>query len=213
MAINVSFGGVNDFDSVIYAPTHAGTLKFLENQVNNVINYSQTLTDAGKSFFSDARNLFDSFNGAEAMRLARLAAAKLGNVFRQDTIQSLWDISAIQAAQFNMQRWIMANPDVRSVYQDQRCDGYSDSYVDMFPGDIKHSHYDYRQVMDGMPVSVVDEDGVDNYCVSFYMEDPIEGDTPLALDQKLDILSTWKIVSSLMEQGDNDPTSAYGGKL
>lgn len=213
MAIDIGYGGSSDFDAYVYAPTHVGTLNFLQNQITNLGNFSNTLTEAGRSFFSNAKDLFDKFNGAEALRLARLAASKVNNIFKPDVVKSIWELGEAQSAKLVMQRWIMANPDVRKAYHEQRCDGYSDTYIDMFPGDVGHDHYDYRQVMDGMPVDIVDEDGEDNTVTSFYMEDPLEGDAPLALDQRLDILSTWEFVSALMKQGVDDPTSAYGGKL
>lgn len=149
MAVQVSYGDSNEFNALAFGQKHPGTLAFLENQVSN---FSQTLTDAGRNFFSNARDVFDRFNGEAAMRLARAAVRKASSLFQRDEIRSIWDMGQMQQAPLTMQRWIMANPVVRQMFQDQRCDGYADTYVDMFPGTIGESHYDYRRAMNGLLV-------------------------------------------------------------
>jgi hypothetical protein len=117
-------------------------------------------------------------------------------------------MGAMQQAPVVMQRWIMAEPTVRTLYHKQECDGFSDTYKDMSPGIVGEQHYDYRRVMDG----VIQEDG-DSWCAKFYMDDLVEGDTPLIFRDKMDILSTWERVTMYIAAGDEDPTSTTADKL
>ena len=103
----------------------------------------------------------------------------------------------------------MANPVVRQTYHEQKCDGYSDTYIDNQPSAIKETHYDYRRVMDGV---VVDKDN-DGWSVKFYPDDLHDGDRELVHGEKVDILHSWDIIEMFMKAGDKDPTSQYGAAL
>lgn len=207
--IQVDFGGVSDFDALMYGQKHQGTLNFLQNNIQQLAQMSHTLTDAGRQFFAGAAQRFEELNSAEAMRLARAAVRRAGSVFQRDEIRSMWELPQIQNAPLTMQRWIMAEPTVRQMYQEQRCDGYSETYVDMHPGAIGADHYDYRRVTNGIIV----DDEEHGWKATIYLDELIEGDRDLTLDEKVDILTTWDIVSSLMKEGSEDPTSSWGGKL
>jgi hypothetical protein len=204
----VIIGGTDEFNALVFGNKHPGTMQFLQRQVEQLPQISQTLTDAGRQFFSTARDLYEKYNGAEAMRLARAALRKAGSVFQKDVVRSIWEMGELQHAPSVMQRWIMANPAVRSMFHEQRCDGYADTYVDVFPGSIGRQHYDYRRVMDG-----VVEQEEDGFRVSMYLDPLIEGDRDLSTDEKVDILATWQVVAKLMRADGEDPTSPFGNKL
>ncbi len=208
VTLNVGFGDDFDYNAVVYGENHPNVLNYLENKISRFDSFSQTLTDAGRSFMSNVKDLYENVNGSEAMRVARAAIRKAGSMFQRDEIKSIWELTALQTAPPTMQRWIMANPVVREMYHQQRCDGYSDTYVDMHPGVIGKDHYDYRRAMHGM---MVDED--DGWKVTFYLDDLVDGDRELVLSEKTDILNTWDIVSAIMKAGKEDPTSVYGSKL
>lgn len=203
--VQVVYGTSEDFDALIYGANHPTTIQYLQNQATN---FSQTLTDAGRNFISSTQHLFEKLNGSDAMRLARAALRKAGSAFQRDEVRSIWEMGEMQNAPFTMQRWIMANPVVREKYNAQLCDGYSGTYVDMFPGTRGMDHYDFRQVMDSQLVE--NEDGWE---IHHYFEDLIEGDRQLSFDEKIDILSTWDIVAAMMKEGGEDPTSVFGSKL
>lgn len=207
--VQVVFGGANEFNALLYGQQHPGTLNYFENQQAQIAQMSETLTEAGKRFYANSQELYERFQGAEALRHAQAAIRKVGSVFQLDTVRDLWELGAIQNAPLTMQRWIMAQPDVREAFHNQRCDGFSDTYVDMHPGKIGRDHYDFRRVMNGM----VEDDEEHGYKVTFYLDELSEGDRELTLEEKVDVLSTWDIVRSLVKTGKDDPTSAYGGQL
>lgn len=206
MQISVSYAEPTEVNSLLYGQKHPNTLQYFERQLENV---SQTLTDAGKSFMSNAHDLWNRYNGSEAMHLARAALRKAGSIFQQDSVRPLWELSDIQNAPLTMQRWIMAEPTVRKMFNEQRCDGYSSTYVDMHPGSIEGDHYDYRRVMNGLVT--IDDDGLAK--TTFYMDELLEGDRELFLDEKVAIRNTWEIVADLMKYGTRDVTSVWDNKL
>jgi hypothetical protein len=207
MAISVSYGDDAGFNALCYGfDYHPNTLSYLENSVNNISN---TLTTAGSGFMADVKVLQEQLIGNEAMRLAKAAVNKVSNLFQIDCIKSIWELPQLQNAPIAMQRWIMAEPTVREKFHNQRCDGYSGTYVDMAPSDIGKNHYDWRRVMHGMVT--IDEEGYEK--TVHYLDDLVEGDRELRLDEKIDILNTWEVVADLMKYGSNDPTSVWDEKL
>ena len=121
--IAVVTGGNQAVNAFIYGvERNQGTLNFLQQQVQS---FSQNVTDIGQQFFARGREIYEQFNGAEAMRLARAALAKVGNILKPDIIWNVPSVAEIQNAGFLMQRFVMAMPELRQLYMDQRIDGYS----------------------------------------------------------------------------------------
>ena len=143
------------------------------------------------------------------MRVADAALRKVGGLFQPNRIRYLESVSEIQNAPVAMQRWIMAQPDIRAAYHAQRCDGYSPTYVDMYPGQVGANHYDYRQVMHG----IAQDHEEDDFKVTFFMDDLEDGDVAPTHLEKVDILSTWDIVQAALKRGKDDPTSPFADQL
>jgi hypothetical protein len=203
--IQVSVGGADEFNALVYGQKHPGTIQFLENQVSN---FSNTLTEAGKSFFSNMRNVYEQFNGENAMRLAKAAVRKAGSLFQRDEIRDIWELGEMQQAPLTMQRFIMANPKARERFHNQLLDGYSDTYVDIYPDKIGTNHYDFRRATTGM---VMDDEENDWVCRTF-VDDLVEGDRELSFTEKKEIANTWDAVEFLLD-GLYDPTSTFNSKL
>lgn len=207
--VQVVVGGSSDFNAMVYGyDRHPGTMNFLENQFSNI---SSTLTEAGKSFFSNAKDVFESFTNSDAMRAARNALRKAGGLFQRDEIRSIWDLGDIQTAKPTMQRYIMAMPELRSLWQQQRIDGYSDTYVDMHPGAIGENHYDFRRMVNGVVQELVDDPEAD-YVIRECIDDLVDDDRELDTDEKADLDYTREVVKAIVDIGEDDPTSVWGGK-
>jgi hypothetical protein len=207
----VLIGGAQEFNALLYSPKHPSTVDFIKNQLNN---FSNTLTDAGRTFLQDSSELIEKFNGSEAMRLSRVAYKKVSNLFQKDVIKPLCEVTEFQIAQLQMQRWIMAEPTVRTLYHQQRIDGYSETYVDVQPEATGDEHYDYRRVMDGIVTDLpVDGDSEAGWSHTQFIDDLKEGDRELDIDEQSDILITWANVKAIIDAGKEDPTSGFGGMM
>lgn len=196
------------FNAFIYPEKNAGGLEYLRNQFNN---FTGVLTNTANSFIQSSREQFERFNSNAAIEFARnVVKSVIGKAeVTTDRVTTLWEVNQFQGASLQMQRWVMANPVVREVYHDQRCDGYSDTYFDAQPKVRGEDHYDYRRVMDGMVQ--YDEEG--NWFAKIYFEDLLEGDRDLTHGEKTDIAYTWSKLEYLMALGKDDPTSPEGGFL
>lgn len=199
-------GGTDAWDALAYGEQNPINLNYFKNQLQNIGN---TLTDFGKQFYADAAQIYDSFNGSQAMQIIRNVTKAAKTLFQPNVVKSIFEMDDMQTASVMMQRWIMANPVVRQMYQEQKCDGYSDTYTDMHPGDIGEKHYDYRRVMDG----IIQEPEEGEWFAKFYADDLIEGDKELVHEDKVNILTTWEIIEGFMKAGEKDPTSPYNSSL
>lgn len=196
---------VNTFDYLLFPEQHHNNASYVHQQFEQ---FSNTLTDAGRRFMENAKSVYQQIVESDAANLARLAIRNAKALFQPNHILPLLDIDSLQTASPLMQRYVMAQPDIRQMRYENRCDGFSDSYVDLEPGKIGDQHYDYRRVVNGM---IQDDD--DGWFVKTYAEDLREGDRELATDEKACILQTWDVVKLFVQAGVQDPTNAWGGKL
>lgn len=203
--MQIVYGGPEAWDALAYGEQNPLNISYFQNQVQN---FGSTLTEMGKRFYSDAGDLYEKFNGSRAMTALRNVTKMAKTLFQPNIVKNLTTVDEMQIAPHVMQRWIMACPEVRTMYNKQQCDGYSDTYMDTSPGTIGETHYDYRRVMDG----VVQETD-DGWRVKHFMDDLHDGDRELLHDEKVDILSTWDSLQYFMHPGLKDPTNPYGGSL
>ena len=198
------------FDAILYPEQNPANKAYIVNQLDA---YTHLLLDTGRQYFSQARAMYDQINDAATLRAAKAALRMAKGVTRPNVISPLLNLEECYSAQPLMQRYIMAEPTIRQLYIDQRCDGYSDGpYRDLFPGWIGPDHYDYQKVMSGIVNEYVDEDGEDTWKVNTFSYDLLPSDADLTFDERVDILATWEVVRMAIEAG-NDPTNPNGRKL
>ena len=204
--MQLAYGGGDEWNALVYGQAHPNTTSFLQNQINNVSNF---VVGAGTEFINRSRAAFDHYNSSAAMQFARNAMKSVRGIFETDSISRITDLNGFTKANTLMQRWIMANPNVRDRYFNQMLDGYSDSYTNVHGMSKGEDHYDYRRVMDGM--FVFDDEG--NWKSTQYIEPLLEGDRDLLFDEQRDIIESWPAMDHLIALGVDDPTSRSGGKL
>lgn len=196
---------VDTFDYLLFPEQHHNNSAYVQRQFEQ---FSSTLTDAGRRFVENAKQVYQQVIESDAANLARLAIRNAKALFQGNHILPLMDIDTLQTAAPLMQRYVMAQPDIRALYHTNRCDGYSDTYVDLHHGKIGEDHYDYRRVLQNM-VQQTD----DGWYVKSWAEDLVEGDRELGFDEKNCILHTWDVVKMFVEAQSADPTNPWGGKL
>lgn len=202
----ISFGGAHGFSSLLYGhQRNAGFDQWLGERIEQA---SQRVLDSGAQLIEKARETFERVTSSDTARLARAVARQARHAWQTDEIHAFNDIGQMQTAGPVMQRWIMANPLVRTMYHNQQVEGYSDSYVDVEPGAVGEMHYDYRRVMDGI---VVEEDG--EYWATTYDDELRPDDRELLHEEQVDIRRTWAEVMAIVEQGGDDPTSPWNSSL
>ena len=196
---------VDTFDYLLFPEQHHNNASYVQRQFEQ---FSNTLTDAGRRFMENAKQVYQQVAESDAANLARLAIRNAKALFQGNHILPLLDIDAIQTAAPLMQRYIMAQPEIRALYHDNRCNGYSDTYVDLHPTKVGENHYDYRRVMQHMV-----QDTEDGWQVTSWAEDLVEGDRELGFDEKCCVLQTWDVVKMFVDAQASDPTNPWGGTL
>lgn len=217
--VRIVTGNAATFDAITYREPHPATVKFLSDRLNSLVESGKSLfTEAGNRFMAGARTIYDNTLGENALRRARAVARTVQNAFQRDEVRALTELSEIQNASPRMQRWVMANLRAREMFQNQQLDGYSDTYLDLAPGDVGEQHYDYRRVMDGLvqDTETVTEEGEieTGWKLSLYFEgELVEGDRRLDMTEVADVSSTWDAMKAYLDIGENDPTSVLNCKL
>lgn len=205
-------GGGMMFDALVYGKPHPSTMQFLSNQFENM---SASVQNAGQQFFDAARNMYEQLSGSHAMRVFRAAGRAVRAAWQLDEIRQLETMGDFQHAPLAMQRYLMAEPTTRALYQQQRIDGYSETYRDLFPGDIGENHYDYRRVMNG--IVVVDESHEDpnehGWHATTYYDEQLPDDDDLQLSEQVDILDAWERLRAKIAAKGEDPTSRYNAEM
>lgn len=202
-----SFTADDAFNAFVYPEKHPSGIQYLKEQFNN---FTGVLTNTANDFIQASRRQVGKFTSHAAVDFARnmLKSFVGNNTITTDRVMTLFEINQFQGAGLQMQRWVMANPEVRQLYHAQRCEGYSDTYVDVEPKRTGDDHYDYRRVMDG--VMVIEDN---NWHAKCYVEELKEGDRDLTHSEKTDIINTWSRLEYLIALNKEDPTSADGGFL
>ncbi len=186
------------FDYLVLPPVSPVITRYIENNLSNI---PATLTQAGRDFMNAGVQQYRKINDHAAIKAARTVLRHTVNFHQPNTVYELLDLTSIRTTQGVMQRYVMAEPQIRTEYIKQRIDGYSDNYIDVHDGAMRHDHYDYRRVMDGM---VVETD--DSWVVNTYAHDTLGNDADeLTLDEKVNIISTWEFAKMCLEAGE-DPT-------
>lgn len=200
--------GQESFDYLVYPEQNVFNTQYFYNQAHQL---SQALTSFGQSFMQTSRNIYNQINDSETIRLAKAALRYARGVNKPNVILPLTQLEDIRTAQPVMQRYVMAYPDLREYYHQQRVDGYSDTYVDLYPDQKGTDHYDYRRVMQ----SIIQEDPKDptQWTAWQFDETLMEGDRELEFYEQVSILKTWDVIAMYLQTGLSDPTDIYGGKV
>lgn len=169
------------------------------------------LTQTGQAFFNRARDLYQVVSESQTVQILRNLRSKQEDVWSSNQIQYLYRLEQLQTAGPVMQRWVMAQPDLRQRFLNQTVDGYGGQYVNYHGDAVGDAHYDYRRVVNG--VVQVHEDEDRDFVIKHYYDYMREDERELSIQQRLDILNTWDIVKHMLEEGDEDPTSTHGAQL
>lgn len=183
--------------------------------VNNQLSATTgMLSDIGRGFLTRAMDLHRAYNDGSIEQAARKVMRSVKSLMHPNMICPLKTVSDIRAAKPVMQRYIMAQPNIRALYHRQLCDGYSDSYIDLQPGVIGEEHYDYRRVMEHV-VQVVPgekEGDEERIMIQHFIEDLDPNDRKLDVAEQHIILDIWEMLDNAIANRD-DPTDIFGGQL
>lgn len=196
------------FNILACPENNVNTRNYLKEQFTRLEGFS----GAVKQFYQEGEAKFKQLCNSKSVELAKNTLRNSLGLFHPNTILSLSSLEALRHAQAVMQRYIMAEPTIRKLYHQQRCDGYSDTYKDLHPNDIADTHYDYQRVVNGIVRDIQDDDGVVRSYTEHYSDVETSDEEELGFDDQLRILDTWDVIRNFVLKGE-DPTNVLGGDL
>lgn len=165
------------------------------------------LSEAGRKFAEMGNAAYQRLTDVSIGRQARSVVRSLAGMLGGDRIQPIESYTGLQMARPVMQQYIMAEPSYRKLYHEQRCNGYSDSYVDLEPGRVGEAHSVYRRVMDTVLV-----DTPTGWEVTMYPDELQEWERALPPDEQKVILDAWSLVQRAIGEGV-DPGDIFNSPL
>lgn len=195
-----------------YPEQHPMNQQFIQQRVYALSqDLGATMTDMGNRFVERAKELYEKAYDSKAIQAARATLRAVKGLFHPNAIVPLESIDELRGAQPAMQRYLMANPETRQMYFDQRIDGYSDSYVNIHGKAIGDDHYDYRRVQQGMVTFNDDKPEEPEWSSVTYCEDLLHGDRELVMEEQLDIQRAWTWQDLYHKMQHQDSTNIFGG--
>jgi len=186
-------------DYIMFGDTRNRVSSYIQKQINELSTYAPKFFEGIKNIAYNAYNYLTN----EFLHTKTLQHLQDNNIIihNQEIFEYL-SYEQIRDANITMQRYIMAHPEVRQLYLDNKIDGYSETYVNIFGNDVGESHYDYRKVMDG--VIVPTEKG---FKFTHYNDELLPGDKPLSFVERMTILRVWEEIDFLLNGTKYDFTN------
>lgn len=175
----------------------------------NSYSFDQILSGKARSMIDAVANHYVHITESEAIRSVKALGRLLENFALPNRVMQLDGISELQHAPDVMIPYIMAEPTVRRMYLDDRCEGYGDKYINLYGDLIGSTDPVYQTVTHGM---WVDQGNGELEC-HMYSNVAIEHDQQMSMPDQLNVLRTWDSLRSVLDLAKEDPTSRWNGLL
>lgn len=174
-------------------------------------NTARSYGMVGSEMYDRAMGRFNSFNFDKIERKIDALKRRITHLFDHDEIRPMCNIGDFQQAGPEQQRWIMANPRAKRLFEKDMINGYRGSHKSRFPGKFGEDDPDYQQVTHGL----FDFDDEGNAVATQYLhllDD--DGRTELTFGRQTTIRdSMWANFSSILDLGQDDPSDKENGSL
>ena len=184
-----------------FATSVAPTPDVVSHLRDNHQSFINNLAVSNSNFAAILQEQHDYNISNNQLDIAREVMFQTNNVLNDYSIHKV-PYDGLAEMNATMQRYTMAHPTLYTLYENNRCSGFDDSWHDSDKVSARWRD-DYIQVMDGM--MEFKEDG--GLVTHYYAETPT-----LTLGEKSAILDVWRQVEGIVADG-YDPTDLNKGKL
>jgi len=174
-------------------------------------NTARSFGLVGSEVYNRAISRFESFDFDRIERKIDALKRKVVHLFDNDSIRPMTHIGQFQQAGREQQRWLMANPRAKRLFEKDMMNGWRTEYVNVNPGRYGDDDPDYQQVMNGL--AQIDKEGHEKYVQYLHLYDE-DGRTELMFGQQTMIRdSMWANFESFLDEGLDDPSDPDNGSL
>lgn len=157
-------GDLNDVAALAFGRPDQTAINFIKNQFQTTNQW----VGEGQQLWKSAVNTFNTWLGDDAIRAAERTLRLVDNIFQADMILEFDDITKMQSASQEMQKWIMTSPYIKKQAERQAIHGYRDTWVNENIGAYGISDPLYRMSRNGVLQWEYDEKGEE--CDPFYIQ-------------------------------------------
>lgn len=205
MQVNVipSMPGVDAFRALVYSPPTPDMINYMQSTMQRA---GQTLGELGTGFIQRAGEVFSALNSYEAIERGKRLLSMVGTHVDENVIYTV-PFERLHQANLEMQRYIMSEPSIRNMYNQQSISGYEDTY---YNNDV--------EIVDGLTTRYMDVMTGVGYYDPYKPVDPVfythSHDVYFDLDRldRMSVLDTWRNVRNAIAKGI-DPTSKHLDEL
>lgn len=191
----VTFGSPNVASAAMFATPSQSNIAYTNHRIQE---FAQTMARYDPAMADRFMHDVNSMRASDEVRDAIALTNHVRSMFSEDAVRYLSTIGDIQNAPSQMRRYIMAHPEVRQLYIDDRIAGYGEDYEDTQPGAIGASHGDYCDAVSGVVQTQEDGTGL----ATIYHD--VWGDVKLSALDKLRISRTWQGIDRYLEDIDDE---------
>lgn len=177
-------------DYLLYGDQTSKVTNYLYNQI-------QALPKAFNGFAERVYNsMLTSYNYLTDHLVQHVVMTQLqdnGLAAVNDYYRELTAFNQFTQANLTMQRWVMAHPGVKELYNKQAIDGYSETYTPIDGNGVGENDYNYRRVMNN---GLQDTD--EGWKVQTYIDELYHGDRELNFREKVLIRNSWDAIDHIL---------------
>lgn len=194
-------GGEDVFRALTGQMVSPEMTNYFANSVNSMV---ERLGNASQFITQQTQHLYDRFNNGEMMTRVKEVLNNMGSHIDDNVIVTLTPENMMFATPM-MQQYIMVEPTIYDLYQNNACSGFNGGYIDIDPVKDVTQHALYNRVMDGF----LQEDVNGDVFFTTYDDTFTE---PLQFSEQNAIMTSWRNVKNMINAG-LDPTSPDGEEL
>ena len=192
--VNVIPGGEFAENALLYQQPSPELINYINQNMQHVYEQGDMYSDM---FKTTLQNMYDANLSQQALNNAQMLLSQAGTVLSENTIYEVPE-DQLPYANYIMQQYIMAQPDLNLRYKRNMCHGYAETYFNYEPDTWGEDRTEYKRVMDG--ILQFDENG-EGYFVHYSTDDEVE----LTFNEQVSVLNTWRNVRNKLLAGI-DPT-------
>lgn len=200
--------------NTIYADSNVGIASLfgrpsqaLQARINQgVQDFLARTTPYCSNLAASVADRFHNYTQGDFARRVNSVRGYINQNFKSDSVRYLTDVEDIQNAPAAMRHYVMAHPGMRSLYQENRIEGYGEHYVDASPTGVGRTHYDYRVITNGVAQLEETENG-ENRMVARRFFEAVKPDYTPNISDKSAVQLTYQVLSSHLRDSLLDPSS------